>query len=82
MAVTVNGRSITGGSRRNVRSLLNQPGGQQRVARELANQRRARGAAGAAEAARNWGIRVVTAADRKAGTARRGQKFMSVGRNG
>ena len=82
MAVTVNGRSITGRSRRNVRSLVGQRGGQQRIARELANQRRAFGAAGAQAASRNWGIRGATAADRRAGTATRGQRFVSAGRNG
>ena len=52
------------------------------MARELANQRRAFGAAGVNRAMRNWGIRATTAADRKAGTAARGQKFTGGGRNG
>ena len=80
-------RRRTGGStstakRTTVRRMVNEPGGQQRIARELANQRRAFGAAGVERAMRNWGIRAATAADRKAGTARRGQKFTGGGRNG
>ena len=73
---TANGRRMT------MRQQIQQPGGQQRMARELANQRRALGAAGVERAMKNWGIRAVTAEDRKAGTAARGQKFTRGGRNG
>lgn len=65
-----------------MRQQIQQPGGQQRMARELANQRRALGAAGVERAMRTWGIRAVTPADRRAGTATRGQRFARGGRNG
>ena len=76
------GGSTSNARRTTVRRMVNEPGGQQRIARELANQRRALGAAGVERAMRNWGIRATTAADRRAGTARRGQKFTGGGRNG
>ena len=82
MATKKTGGSTSTAKRTTVRRMIGEPGGQQRVARELANQRRALGAAGAERAMRNWGIRAVTPADRKAGTAARGQKFTRGGRNG
>ena len=76
------GGATSSAKRMTMRQQIRQPGGQQRMARELANQRRALGAAGVNRAMRNWGIRATTAADRKAGTAARGQKFTGGGRNG
>lgn len=81
MAVYVNGKSANRG-RRNVRAVLKEKGGQLRVSRELARQRKALGAAGQARTMKNWRIRPTTAADRKAGKAARGQKFTGAGRNG
>jgi len=82
MARRNSGGSTSNGRRGTMRQQLSRPGGQARMARELANQRRAFGAAGVNRAMRNWGIRATTAADRKAGTAARGQKFTGGGRNG
>lgn len=76
MAVTVRGKSITTAPRGGrVRDLAKQSGGQTRIRRELANQRKAMGEAGRQRAKRGWGIR-----ESKAKGARGGSTF--TGRNG
>ena len=82
MARKNSGGSTAKGRPATMRTQLKRPGGQARMARELANLRRAGGQAMVNRAMRNWGIRATTAADRKAGTAARGQKFTGGGRNG
>ena len=65
-----------------VAKLARTPGGKQRIARELAAQRRAGGAAQAARAAANWGIKLGGKKSAAKGGAKRGGASAGGGRNG
>ena len=68
------------GKIRTMRQQIAQPGGQARMRRELANQRRAFGAAGVNRAMRNWGIRAGNGNGARGGA--RGGRGYSGARNG
>ena len=71
------------GPKGTMRQQLNRQGGQARMRRELAAQRKAMGAAGQARAMKNWGIRAGKPGKGKGGkTASRGGKGYSGARNG
>ena len=63
-----------------MRQQINRPGGQARMRRELAAQRKAMGAAGQARAMKNWGIRAGKGNGGKGGT--RGGRGYSGSKNG
>ena len=71
------------GRRGTMAQMVNRKGGQARMRRELAAQRKAMGAAGQARAMKNWGIRAAKPGKGKGGkTASRGGKGYSGARNG
>ena len=63
-----------------MRQQITRPGGQARMRRELAAQRKAMGAAGQARAMKNWGIRQGQPGKGKGGT--RGGRGYSRAKNG
>ena len=68
------------GKRGTMRQQIARPGGQARMRRELAAQRKAMGAAGQARAMKNWGIRAGKPGKGKGGT--RGGRGYSGAKNG
>ena len=71
------------GRRGTMAQMVNRKGGQERMRRELAAQRKAMGAAGQARAMKNWGIRASKPGNGKGGKGgTRGGKGYSGAKNG